>query len=367
MEIKSRTRWIIVTLGFLLLAFFIWRFKGIVGYVVAAGVLSLMGNPLMKFLTELKLGKLKLGRGLSALLTIIVFFLLLTGFVLIFAPLIADQATVLSKIDYEKIGQQIEGPVNEGLEYLKDKGVIEDTGQDLESLLTENLKKVFDLNSVSNLFGNVVGFFTNTIGALFAITFILFFFLKEEGLFYNIIKGIVPDKIEDKVDSALRKVEYLLSRYFLGLALQVTLFTLLAWAGLSIIGIKNALLIAFLGGVTNLIPYIGPFIGGIMAFLITLSTAAATGQQLDVVPLIIKLAIVFGVVQLIDNILFQPIIFSNSVKAHPLEIFVVILIAGSLGGILGMIFAIPAYTIIRVLAKEFLGEFKVVKGLTKDI
>jgi len=55
------------------------------------------------------------------------------------------------------------------------------------------------------------------------------------------------------------------------------------------------------------------------------------------------------------------------VKAHPLEIFVVILVAGSLGGIVWMILAIPAYTFIRVVAKEFLGEFKVVKKLTQDI
>lgn len=367
MEIKPRTRWIIAALGFLLLAFFVWRFKNIVGYIVAAGVLSLMGGPLMDFLGKVRLGKLKLSRSIRSLITITTFFLLLAGFVLIFAPLVAEQARVLSDIDYVKLGQQIEEPVNEGLEYLKDKGVIEDTDQDVEELLTDNIKRVFNFTSVSHIFGNILGFVTNFFAAIFAVTFILFFFLKEEGLFYRIIKGIVPDKIEDKVDSALKQTEHLLSRYFLGLALQVTLFTLMAWIGLSVIGVKNALLIAFLGGLTNLIPYIGPFIGGAIAFLLTLSTAVATGQQIDIVPLLLKIAAVFGAVQLIDNLLLQPYIFSNSVKAHPLEIFVVILIAGSLGGVVGMIFAIPAYTIIRVLAKEFLGEFKVVKGLTKDM
>jgi len=81
----------------------------------------------------------------------------------------------------------------------------------------------------------------------------------------------------------------------------------------------------------------------------------------------LKVASVFLIIQLLDNILFQPIIFSNSVNAHPLEIFLVISIGGTLGGIPFMILAIPGYTVLRIVAKEFLSEFKIVQDLTKRL
>ena len=84
-------------------------------------------------------------------------------------------------------------------------------------------------------------------------------------------------------------------------------------------------------------------------------------------PLLGFMIIVFGSVQIIDNILFQPLIYSSSVKAHPLEIFLVILAAASLAGILGMILAIPVYTILRVIAKEFFDNMKIVKKLTENL
>ena len=87
----------------------------------------------------------------------------------------------------------------------------------------------------------------------------------------------------------------------------------------------------------------------------------------ETLPLLGFMTIVFASVQVIDNILFQPLIYSSSVKAHPLEIFLVILAAGSLAGIIGMILAIPVYTIIRVVAKEFFDNMKIVKKITKSL
>jgi len=81
-------------------------------------------------------------------------------------------------------------------------------------------------------------------------------------------------------------------------------------------------------------------------------------------PKIIKTVIVFAVLQLLDNFLVQPNIFSRSVKAHPLEIFLGVLMGAKIGGVAGMVLAIPAYTVLRVLAKVFLSEFEVVKRLT---
>ena len=93
------------------------------------------------------------------------------------------------------------------------------------------------------------------------------------------------------------------------------------------------------------------------------------GQDFSTVilPTSIYVMIGFLIGQIIDNFLSQPLIFSTSVKSHPLEIFLVIVIAGLLFGVVGMIAAVPSYTVIKVIAKEFLAENKIVKQLTKNI
>ena len=81
-------------------------------------------------------------------------------------------------------------------------------------------------------------------------------------------------------------------------------------------------------------------------------------------PMLSKVVIVFGAMQLLDNFILQPWIFSNSVLAHPLEIFIVILMGAQINGIIGMVLAIPVYTVLRVIARAFLSEFKLVQKIT---
>ena len=159
----------------------------------------------------------------------------------------------------------------------------------------------------------------------------------------------------------------MLTRYFGGLVAQISIIAVLLSIGLSILGVENAFLIAFLASIFNVIPYVGPIIGGVLALTLTLTTNLDLDFNSEMLPLLGKIAIVFAIVQLLDNLLIQPIIFSNSVKAHPLEIFLVISIAGTLAGVTGMVLAIPAYTLIRIIAKEFLSGFKVVDSLTRNI
>jgi len=144
---------------------------------------------------------------------------------------------------------------------------------------------------------------------------------------------------------------------------MITLLSL----GLTIFNVKNALLIGFFGGIMNVIPYLGPVIGAIVGVLLAVTTSLSYGLYAETVPLIFIVLGVFASANLIDNIVLQPLIYSNSVKAHPVEIFLVILIAGSMAGIPGMILAIPSYTVLRIIAKEFLSQFRVVQKLTKNI
>ena len=158
----------------------------------------------------------------------------------------------------------------------------------------------------------------------------------------------------------------LLRRYFVGVSAQVSIISVFMWILLSIIGIKNAILIAFFAALINVIPYVGPIIGAAFGVFITISSNLDLGLDFytEMLPLILKVIGAFAAMQMLDNFVLQPFIFSNSVLAHPLEIFIVILVGAKLSGILGMILAIPVYTVIRVIARAFLSEFKIVQKLT---
>ena len=200
-----------------------------------------------------------------------------------------------------------------------------------------------------------------------SILFIAFFFLKEQGLFNNMITSILPNKYEGQTFTAINQSSKLLIRYFVGVVVQIMIITIFVSLALSILGVKNALLIGFFAALMNIIPYIGPILGASFAVLITLSSNLALPFYDEMLPLLFKVMGVFMVMQLLDNFILQPNIFSKSVKAHPLEIFIVVLMGAKIGGIIGMVVAIPIYTALRVLAKVFLSEFKVVQSITKGI
>jgi predicted PurR-regulated permease PerM len=135
--------------------------------------------------------------------------------------------------------------------------------------------------------------------------------------------------------------------------------------GMTIAGIdfQQALVMGLILGILNVIPYVGPWLGLFIALI--MGVAAHINE--DFGPLVLYMIIVEAVTHLIDNVVFQPVIFSNSVRAHPLEIFIVILAAGFVAGIPGMILGIPAYTVLRVFAREFFYNFKAVQKITSSL
>ena len=115
----------------------------------------------------------------------------------------------------------------------------------------------------------------------------------------------------------------------------------------------------------NVIPYLGPLIGAVVGIFITISTNLDADFYAQTMPLILKVMVVFLTVQLLDNLILQPFIHSTSVMAHPLEIFLVIMVGAQIGGIPGMVVAIPAYTVIRVASRAFFNKFRIVQRMTR--
>lgn len=345
--------------------YLIYVLRVLLVYVVISVVLSLIGQPILQLFQKVKLGRFTLPNALSALLTMLFFMLIIVGIFSLFVPLVAEQARIIAAIDTNEVVHRLEGPYKNILHFSSQFSLSEQN-YDHEFFRT----KVFELlqfSKISNLAENMLGILGNIFVALFSVSFITFFFLKDSKLFSKIIFLITPDAQGQKVATILKNSNRLLRRYFIGILIQMTLITLIISTALTFLGVKNALLIGFLGALLNLIPYIGPIIGAVLGIIITIITHLNFGFQSELLPLIIGVAITFLCTQLIDNLIFQPIIFSNSVSAHPLEIFLIISIAGTLSGITGMIIAIPVYTLLRIIAKEFLSEYKVVNSLTRDI
>jgi len=359
------SNWIYVPIIIIILAL-AWYFHTIIAYILVAGVLSLIGEPIIRFLVNLEIKGKKLPRALAATLTIGGLLSFFGGAISAFVPMVADEARKLSNVSVEETLANIQGPIQTAQDYINQFKLTE-TPIVLETELKRLLTNLFDISAVGDSVQFALGLTGDIFIAFFAITFITFFFLKDQGLFKNMIMTTVPSGYENRIGKVLSKSKQLLTRYFIGVIIEVAIVMTIVSVGLTIVGIDNAILIGFIAGLFNVIPYVGPIIGAAVGITIGLTTNAEGLDITGLLSLTGQMAIVYGAAQLLDNIVLQPLIYSQSVKAHPLEIFLVILMAGNVAGIAGMILAVPTYSIGRVFVGEFFNQFKVVKALTSEV
>ncbi len=366
---STLTRYIIIAVVTALILFIAWYFSSIVAYVLISAVLSIVAKPLTHNLNKVHIGKWKMSRGLSAAIGLIAIWVVAFLFFYIFIPLITSQMQEFSNVNVNELGGYLTQPLG-NLEHGIQKYVPGASSFSFNNILAERIESVFNAQNVTTMFGSVANLLTGAAVALFSISFITFFFMKEENLFASAVTILFPKKYEENITRALNAINNLLVRYFLGMFLDVLCVMIILTLGLTLVAglpFSNALVIGLVAGVLNVIPYVGPLIGAIFGLVIGAATHTELLANGAIGPLLFRIAIVFLVMKIIDDAILQPYIFSNSVKAHPLEIFLVILIAGSLGGILGMLLAIPAYTVLRVFAKEFFYNFRVVQKLTENM
>lgn len=364
---KNVSRYITIAISLLIAGFLIYTFSDIVMWFVIAWILSMLGQPLMRFFQKhFRVGKFSVGKTGSALLTLLCLFIVILGVVSLFIPLVVQEAEALAKIDYEGMGKSLEGPVNQAKEWLAKRGITVDE-RSPEQMVRDALVNVLNLGNITDFFGSSIAAVSNLLIAFFAIIFITFFFLQEQGMFVNFVSSLVPAQYEKQTCEVIEDISKMLTRYFGGVALQIFLIAVYVSILLSILGIKNAVLIGFFAALMNLIPYLGPTLGGALGVFIAVSTNLDADFYTVLLPITIKVILVFWTVQLIDNYFLTPYIFSTTVKAHPLEIFIIIIMAAKIGGVMGMVLAIPVYTVIRVIAREFLSRFKIVQQFTKQL
>ena len=341
-----------------ILLYFLYQIQSVIIYLFIALVFTLIGSPILKFLKT----KLKINHTVATILTLAFFIIIFAGLILLFIPLVLSQGQNLALLDINQI------TANTGTIFTHLSAFLEDYGIDANQIFSSsNLSSVINFDFIPRILNSILGGIGSFGMGLASVLFITFFFLKDKKLFTESFKKLIPDSHEDKILNSLEKINELLSRYFIGLILQLTIVFILYVIVLLIFGLEDAVIIAFICAILNIIPYIGPLIASVMAAILTMMSHIGGAQQDEMISTTIYVLIGFWIVQVIDNNLSQPIIFSKSVNSHPLEIFLVILIAGFTSGILGMIIAVPVYTIIKVILKEFFPENTIVKMLTKNI
>lgn len=363
-------KYIIAVAGIGLIGALCWYFRSVLAYILIAVVVSLIGKPLMGLLQKITIKGKKAPDWFLATLTLLLVMGGLLTLMSLIVPLISSITKDVSMTNIENAARSIAVPLADLNSFLRES--FPKLGSDfrIEVAIGHEVQKLFNVAAFSSIIGSAASIITDFGIGLFSVVFIGFFFIKDDGLFTDIVCSLVPDRLEKTTEKAIADIGHLLSRYFIGVIIEVLGVALINFFGLWLIarlGINAALGIAFMTGIFNVIPYVGPLLGGVLGttlgLILKYSSAVPVGLDIGFLAFTAVLIAIFCFTQLVDNFLYQPVIYSTSIKSKPLEIFIVLLIVGHIGGPLAMIVAIPIYTVVRVIAFRFFGHWKAIKRL----
>ncbi len=362
-ELYQKNKLFFIILFIVLTGFLLWYFSNIVTILLIALVVFIIGQPLCARLDRIKIGKYHFPHLASTIITllliVIVFFTLFSFFI----PLIIQEAELISTIDMNKFAAYYSKEINGLQNMLIDFGVMPHE-MPVTTFIEDKLMNMINFSFFSTIVEDIFSFTGKFFFDLFAVIFLSFFFLNDNTMIRRIILLLVNEKYEEKSIRVFDKSKHLLSRYFIGLLINILVMVTLYTIGLTIIGVKGALVIGLFGGIIHIIPYLGPVMATVMGVILGVTGVVSMGEYAMMGPTALRIILVYITAILIDVMVFEPFIYGKSVKAHPIEIFLVIIAAGSLGGIPAMIIAVPSYTFIRILLKEFMSQFKTVRSLT---
>ncbi|MFI3247669.1 MAG: AI-2E family transporter [Rikenellaceae bacterium] len=346
--------------------FLLWYFSDVVIYILVSAVLAIMFRPMVNALNSIRIKKRVLARGFAALITLLVIWILFLLLFSLLVPLIFSKIYQLTNIDFNTVLHSIQEPVLYVQHYIQNLLSIPESNVDIGDSLIQWGKNVIDMSTINGAFSSIIGLLASSVITFFSVSFITFFFLKDENLFFSMVSSMFPSKYDENVKRALNSISFLLSRYFVGLLAESSLIAISVSVAMICFGMKpsDAFFIGIIMGVMNVVPYAGPFMGACFSvFLGVVTPIESLGIGSTVCVIIGSLAVIKG----IDDFVLQPTLYSERVKAHPLEVFIVILLSGYVAGIVGMLLAIPSYTVLRVFGKEFFSQYSLVQKLTKEL
>lgn len=331
----------VATVGWML-----WYFAGIVLYLVVGGLLAYLLRPLVDRIQSLGLGRVP---------AILISFVLVVGAIGVgvtsIVPFIARQVQDLSQLinvdSAVYVANYVEGQIREVVPM--EPGTLEKNVRQMAGELVRG--DLVGGERLAETVGSVVAVFTNIVYAVVIIPFVTFFLLKDELEIRRRLLRLVPNRYFEVTLAILAKVEVNIGRYFRALFVQGTSIAVIASVLLWIVGLRGAIAIGIFTGLANTIPYFGPFLGFLGGALVGI---AQTGDM-SLVP---GIAVAMALTQLADNVLLQPLIFSRAAQTHPLVILFVVLAGAQLGGIIGMLIAIPLTTTVRVIVEQLVWSLR---------
>lgn len=325
-------------------------------YIFISLILTLIVSPINK----LFLNRFKTGKTISSLISISVLvssFSLLVG---LFVPILTKQGKNLSLLNTKEFRGNLEAIVKSVIDYFESQQL-----SILEFITDLNIMSEVDLSFVAELFNSIISKIGSLSIGILSVLFITFFLIKDGNKIFISLVNLFPNKERKKINLSFVKIENLLSRYFTGVLLQITILFIFYITLLLILGVENSFAIAFICAILNIIPYLGPVISIVLMIILSVTNKLDSFIVNDFIYNSVYLFLGFSLIQLIDNFILQPYIFSSSIKSHPLEVFIVIIFSGILFGILGLIIAIPLYTSLKVVVSSFFNIKKMISNTIK--
>ena len=366
LSLQTVLRWVVGLTVATAVGALLWYFREVVVYILISAVFAIIGRPFVGLLCKIRVKRFALPRWFAAAVTLLLLWVIIGGLLSLIVPLVAGKIYELSSLDLRSALEGVETPLERLQNSISTIFALPETHFSISDIIVSSLRRFLNYDTVNAVVSSIINTGMSAVIVVFSVSFITFFFLKEDGLFSQMVSAMFPDKYAENVHRAIDKVSLLLSRYFTGLLTESLIISIIIAVVLFLFGmnVEDACFIAVIMGMLNVIPYAGPAVGVLVSIFI------GVVSPIDGCTIAYTLAVIMGticVVKGIDDFVLQPTIYSSKVSAHPLEIFIVILMAGSVGGIVGLLVAVPSYTVLRVFAKEFFSEVSLVRKLTKEI
>ena len=356
MNSKELVKSVIILSILALIALFLFEIKLGILYIFIALILSLIVNPFNKVLKS----RLKFSEFFSSIFSVTVLVSVISMIIVLFVPILTKQGKNLSLLNTSEFRNKFKSTSEGIINYLESKNIsIIDFFTDL------NLISEIDFGFVTKLFNSIISQIGSLSIGIMSVLFITFFFLKDGKDIFRTLLSQFPSKQRKKLKFSFVKIENLLTRYFSGVLLQITILFILYFILLLILGVENSFAIAFICAILNIIPYLGPLISIFLMIILSATNNIDTFIFNDFLTNSLWLLSGFTAIQMLDNFILQPYIFSSSIKSHPLEVFIVIIFSGLLFGIFGLIIAIPVYTTLKVIYTSFFDTKKILVNLFK--
>ena len=330
-----------------ILVWVLWYLRDLVLFLLIGFILAYVITPVVDWFQQF---------GISRALAVVVTFILaigLVGFAVAFLiPFVAQQASGLAQIVSEDrlvgIAQSIERAL---LPYLPIPEGSFVTG------LQRASAALFEQQRITGTVTYLVDLFANILYATLIVPFAMFFFMRDGRAFRDYVLRLVPNRYLEITVDTIDKVESGIGSYIGAMLIRAIIVSILVWLLLWFTGLRYAATVGIFTGIVNTIPYFGPIIG------FAAGAVVAIAQTSDF-SLVIPVALVMAVIQFLDAVVFQPLFFSRAASTHPLLVLIVVLIGAELAGILGMLLAVPALTILVVVVSQIgwgLKNFRIFK------